>query len=68
MLNINDIMQLALLCAIIFLPLGYALHRSFPNWFKNWQNRLLSPRYLKPAGLWVREGSSSQIKRKNRNE
>ncbi|HEJ8091067.1 TPA: cellulose biosynthesis protein BcsF [Serratia liquefaciens] len=64
MLNLNDIVQLIILCAIIFIPLGYAFHRRFPNWRQYWQNLLLSPRYLKSIGLWVREGSSSQIKRK----
>ncbi|AGO53135.1 cellulose biosynthesis protein BcsF [Serratia plymuthica] len=64
MLNLNDIVQLILLCAIIFIPLGYFFHRRFPRWRQYWQNLFLSPRYLKPTGLWVREGSSSQIKRK----
>ncbi|WP_337263095.1 MULTISPECIES: cellulose biosynthesis protein BcsF [unclassified Serratia (in: enterobacteria)] len=66
--DITDIVQIMLLCAIIFIPLGYSLHRRFPNWYQNWQNRLLSPRYLKPAGLWTREDPSSQTKRKNHNE
>ncbi|WP_148875564.1 cellulose biosynthesis protein BcsF [Serratia marcescens] len=63
MLNLNDILQLILLCALIFIPLGYAIHRRFPHLRQYWQNLLLSPRYLKSAGLWVRTGSSSQIKR-----
>ncbi|MHA7844802.1 cellulose biosynthesis protein BcsF [Serratia sp. D1N4] len=65
--DITDIMQIMLLCAIIFIPLGYALHRRFPNWRQYCQNRLLSPRYLKPAGLWTRKEPSSQIKRENHN-
>lgn len=64
MIDLGDIMQLVILCAIIFIPVGYALHRRFPNWSQTWRNVLLSPRYLKSAGLWVREGSTSQIKRK----
>ncbi|MGP2949654.1 cellulose biosynthesis protein BcsF [Serratia nevei] len=64
MLNLNDIVQLILLCALIFIPLGYAFHRRFPHLRQYWQNLLLSPRYLKSACLWVRTGSSSQIKRK----
>lgn len=60
----GDIVQLVFLCALIFIPLGYTLHRRFPNWHRTWLNLFLSPRYLKPAGLWVREGSSSQVKRK----
>ncbi|WP_411754773.1 cellulose biosynthesis protein BcsF [Serratia sp. (in: enterobacteria)] len=61
---LGDIVQLVILCAIVFIPMGYLLHRRFPNWYRSWQNLLLSPRYLKSAGLWVREGSTSQIKRK----
>ncbi|MBC3381518.1 cellulose biosynthesis protein BcsF [Serratia fonticola] len=61
---LDDIVQLVLLCAIVFIPMGYLLHRRFPNWRRSWQNLLLSPRYLKSAGLWVRAGSTSHIKRK----
>jgi cellulose biosynthesis operon protein BcsF/YhjT len=61
---LDDIVQLVILCAIVFIPMGYLLHRRFPNWYRSWQNLLLSPRYLKSAGLWVRTGSTSQIKRK----
>lgn len=64
MTGIGDILQLVILCAIVFIPTGYLLHRRFPNWYRSWQNLLLSPRYLKSAGLWVRAGSTSQIKRK----
>nr|WP_231566285.1 MULTISPECIES: cellulose biosynthesis protein BcsF [unclassified Serratia (in: enterobacteria)] len=66
-MDINDIMQLTLLCAIVFIPLGYALHRRFPNWRQYCQNLLLSPRYLKRAGLWTREEPSSPIKREKHN-
>jgi cellulose biosynthesis operon protein BcsF/YhjT len=64
MMNLTDIVQLVLLCALVFVPLGYAFHRRFPHWQQHWQNLLLSPRYLKSAGLWVRNGTSSQIKHK----
>lgn len=60
----GDIVQLVLLCALVFIPSGYLFHRRFPNWRHSWQNALLSPRYLRPAGLWVRKDSSSQVKRK----
>ncbi|WP_447871266.1 cellulose biosynthesis protein BcsF [Serratia fonticola] len=62
--SLDDIVQLVILCAIVFIPTGYLLHRRFPNWQRSWQNLLLSPRYLKSAGLWVRTGSTSQIKHK----
>lgn len=64
MSELGDIVQLVILCAIVFIPVGYLLHRRFPHWLRAWQNLLLSPRYLKSAGLWVREGSTSLIKRK----
>ncbi|MFI8416123.1 cellulose biosynthesis protein BcsF [Serratia sp. NPDC078593] len=64
MMNLTDIVQLVMLCAIIFIPLGYALHCRFPHWRKHWQNAVLSPRYLRFTGLWRRDGSTSQIKRK----
>lgn len=64
MINLDDIVQLVLLCAIIFLPLGYGLHRLFPHGWRNIKNRFLSPRYLQSAGLWSRDGSTSQTKRK----
>ncbi|MFC0226090.1 cellulose biosynthesis protein BcsF [Serratia aquatilis] len=64
----GDIVQLVVLCALIFIPLGYLFHRRFPNWRHTWQNLFLSPRYLKPVGLWVREASSSQVKSKNNND
>ncbi|HGM5491157.1 TPA: cellulose biosynthesis protein BcsF [Serratia fonticola] len=61
---LDDIVQLVILCALVFIPAGYLLHRRFPNGHRSWQNLLLSPRYLKSAGLWVRTGSTSQIKHK----
>ncbi|WON77077.1 cellulose biosynthesis protein BcsF [Serratia sp. UGAL515B_01] len=64
MSGLGDIVQLVILCALIFIPSGYMFHRHFPNWHQAWQNLFLSPRYLKSEGLWVREGSLSQIKRK----
>lgn len=65
-MNMSDIAELVLLCAIIFFWLGYAAHRRFPHLWQRLQNRLLSPRYLKSAGVWVREGSTSQIKRQGK--
>ncbi|OMQ20547.1 cellulose biosynthesis protein BcsF [Serratia oryzae] len=65
--DISDIIQITLLCALIFIPLGYSLHRRFPNWRQHCQNRLFSARYLKRAGLWIRQDNSSQIKREKHN-
>ncbi|MCG8709557.1 cellulose biosynthesis protein BcsF [Brenneria sp. 4F2] len=63
MLNLNDIVQLVLLSAVIFFTLGYVSHRYIHRWIKYWKNRLLSPCYLKPAGILMRDGSSSKIKK-----
>ncbi len=54
-MNIDDIEQLVLLCAVIFFPSGYYLHRRFPYWIPTLQAWLLSPRHLKSAGIWKRE-------------
>lgn len=67
-MNFSDIMQLVLICAMIFLVLGYALQRRFPNGLQTVRNLLLPPRYLKSAGVWVRKNSSSATKRKNTHE
>ncbi|TKI07810.1 cellulose biosynthesis protein BcsF [Martelella alba] len=54
-MNLDDIWQLTLLCAAVFFPLGYLFHRRFPFWFTALQSWLLSPRYLKSAGIWIRD-------------
>ncbi|RLM26736.1 hypothetical protein BIY29_05215 [Brenneria alni] len=63
MMNLSDIVQLVLLSAVVFLSLGYIGHRFILRWFQNLKYRLLSPGYLKPAGVWMRDGSSSKIKK-----
>lgn len=62
--GMSDIVQLVLLCAIIFIPVGYVLHRRLSNWLRTWQNLLLSPRYLKPTKLSGNKNVSSQGERR----
>ncbi|WCG83220.1 cellulose biosynthesis protein BcsF [Pectobacterium sp. A5351] len=59
-MNLMDIVQLGLLSAVIFFTLGYLAHRMIPNWLQYWKNRLLPPRYLKPASVWMRSPSSTK--------
>ncbi|MCT4703325.1 cellulose biosynthesis protein BcsF [Enterobacteriaceae bacterium H20N1] len=49
-MNITDIMQLVLLCAIVFIPLGYFAHRWLPRLTALIRLLFLKPRYVKPAG------------------
>lgn len=60
---VSDILQIAVLCALICLPLGYMAHRRLPQSIHYWKNRLLRPRYLKSEGMWVRDNASSQAKK-----
>jgi len=62
-MNIDDIEQLVLLCAAIFFPTGYYVHRRFPYWIPALQAWILSPRYLKSAGMWTREDRSVNKKK-----
>lgn len=50
MMNITDIIQLVVLCAIIFIPLGYTAHRWLPRLSNSVRLMFLKPRYVKPAG------------------
>ncbi|AYH03687.1 cellulose biosynthesis protein BcsF [Pectobacterium parmentieri] len=59
-MNLIDIVQLVLLSAVVFFTLGYLAHRVIPHWLQYWKNRLLSPRYLKPASVWMRSSSSTK--------
>ncbi len=50
MMKITDIFQLVVLCAIIFIPLGYTAHRWLPRLSNSVRLMFLKPRYVKPAG------------------
>lgn len=61
MMSISDIIQLVVLCALLFFPLGY-LTRHYQRRIENaFRLMLFKPRYVKPAGV-VRRGSSSRAK------
>lgn len=48
MVETSDIVQIFVLAAILFIPLGYFLQRHMKNWKKQLSGRFLIPRYLKP--------------------
>ncbi len=50
MMNITDIIQLVVLCAIVFFPLGYTARRWLPRFTAAVRLMFLKPRYVKPAG------------------
>ncbi|WP_226812029.1 cellulose biosynthesis protein BcsF [Buttiauxella massiliensis] len=49
-MNITDIAQLVLLCAVIFIPLGYSAHHWLPRLTALIRLLFLKPRYVKSAG------------------
>lgn len=50
-MNITDIIEIFVLAAILFIPLGYALHSRLPRWKNRLAARFLRPRYLTPVTL-----------------
>lgn len=50
MMSISDILQLVVLCLLIFLPLGYIAHHFMGRIKMVIRLLLLKPRYVKPAG------------------
>jgi len=50
-MNISDIIEIFILAAIIFIPLGYALRSRLPRWKNQLAARFLRPRYLTPITL-----------------
>nr|WP_010426049.1 cellulose biosynthesis protein BcsF [Enterobacter mori] len=53
-MNLSDIIQLVVLCALIFFPLGYYARHSLRRIRDTARLMLLKPRYLKPAGTLTR--------------
>ncbi|MBV6819717.1 cellulose biosynthesis protein BcsF [Rahnella sp. PD12R] len=47
-MDIQDIIEIFILAAVIFIPLGYALRSRLPGWKNRLATRFLSPRYLTP--------------------
>ena len=50
-MDIQDIIEIFILAAVIFLPLGYALRSRLPRWRNRFATRFLSPRYLTPMTI-----------------
>lgn len=63
-MNISDIIQLIILCAILFIPLGYALRPRLPRYIDRCKALFFPARYVKPAGV-LRRSASSGVKRKH---
>ena len=62
MMSICDIIQLVILCALIFFPLGY-LARHYQRRIENtFRLMFLKPRYVKPVGVLRRDLSGRQGK------
>lgn len=51
MMNMADIIQLIVLCAIIFIPAGYILKLKLPSLVALIRFRFLKPRFIKPFGI-----------------
>ncbi|CAM4015782.1 MULTISPECIES: cellulose biosynthesis protein BcsF [Rahnella] len=47
-MDIQDIIEIFILAAVIFIPAGYALRSRLPRWKNRFATRFLSPRYLTP--------------------
>ena len=47
-MDIQDIVEIFVLAALIFMPAGYALRNRLPLWKNRFAARFLSPRYLTP--------------------
>lgn len=56
-MNITDILQLIVLCAALFIPLGYAGSRWLPRLKRRIRITLMKPRSVKPAGTLRRTHS-----------
>ncbi|HIE5390106.1 cellulose biosynthesis protein BcsF [Enterobacter sp. ECC-175] len=53
-MNISDIIQLVILCALIFFPLGYYARHSLRRLRDTARMLFVKPRYVKPAGTLTR--------------
>ena len=53
-MNISDIIQLVIFCALIFFPLGYYARHSLRRIRDAVRLLFVKPRYIKPAGTLSR--------------
>ncbi|ALQ44335.1 putative inner membrane protein [Raoultella ornithinolytica] len=62
MMSISDILQLIVLCALLFFPLGY-LTRHYQRRIRTTLRLMFfKPRYVKPVGVLRREATTQQGK------
>ncbi|MBD3697773.1 cellulose biosynthesis protein BcsF [Klebsiella pneumoniae] len=65
MMSLADILQLVVLCALLFFPLGY-LTRHYQRRIRTTLRLMFfKPRYVKPAGYYAGEQRLSKAKRTN---
>ncbi|MBJ3814279.1 cellulose biosynthesis protein BcsF [Shimwellia pseudoproteus] len=57
-MNIADIIQLIILCAVIFIPFGYALRPRLPHIIRRISGLFCRAKYIKPAGVRHRSASA----------
>lgn len=64
MMSISDIIQLVVLCALIFFPLGYMARHHQRRIRNAFRLMFLKPRYVKPVGV-LRRDQAVRAKFKN---
>ena len=64
MMSISDIIQLVVLCALIFFPLGYMARHHQRRIHNAFRLMFLKPRYVKPVGV-LRRDKAVRAKSKN---
>ncbi|WAH50784.1 cellulose biosynthesis protein BcsF [Pseudescherichia vulneris] len=64
MMQLSDIIQLVVLCALIFFPLGYITRHYIRRIRTVLRMLFIKPRYVKPVGTW-RSASTVKAKQKN---
>ena len=62
MMSISDILQLIVLCALLFFPLGYLTRHYQRRIRTNLRLMFFKPRYVKPDGVLRREATTQQGK------
>lgn len=62
MMNSVDIIQLILLCAILFIPAGYILKSKLPLLIAVIRLRFLKPRFIKPFGILHQSSAKTEKK------
>ena len=59
-MNMTDLLQVSLIAAVVFFFLGWAVRAALPRLWQGLQARIFPTRYLKSAGVWVRDGSTKE--------